>query len=172
MAVRQPTLHRMLFESGRWSRRVAARKILDGRVSVNGKRVRVPHERISQFDAISIDEHPLPRGRSREALWRYHKPPGLITTAKDPAGRPTIFEALAPNLGRVISVGRLDCMSEGLLLLANYGPLCHWLELPTSGFVRTYRVQLATGERAVRGAARCSVESSEKAPVVSRPVPL
>ncbi len=78
----------------------------------------------------------------RTRLWRYHKPDGLVTTHRDPEGRPTVFERLPPELPRVVSVGRLDLTSEGLLLLTNDGALARWLELPATGWVRRYRVRV------------------------------
>ena len=78
----------------------------------------------------------------RAKLWRYHKPEGLVTTHKDPEGRPTVFERLPEHLPRVVSVGRLDLNSEGLLLLTNDGGLARRLELPSNGWIRRYRVRV------------------------------
>jgi 23S rRNA pseudouridine2605 synthase len=87
-----------------------------------------------------VDGRPLP-DRQRMQLWRYHKPPGLVTTHRDPQGRPTVFERLPQELGRVVSIGRLDLTSEGLLLLTNDGGLARRLELPSTGWTRRYRVR-------------------------------
>ena len=93
---------------------------------------------------------------ARTRLWRYHKPDGLVTTHRDPEGRPTVFDALPPELPRVVSVGRLDLNSEGLLLLTNDGALARQLELPSKGWIRRYRVRAwgAVDERALAGLAR------------------
>ncbi len=94
----------------------------------------------------------------RTRLWRYHKPEGLVTTHRDPEGRPTVFERLPPGLPRVVSVGRLDLNSEGLLLLTNDGALARRLELPSNGWIRRYRVRAwgAVDERALASLARGS----------------
>ncbi len=95
---------------------------------------------VSASDHVTVDGKPLPE-TPRRRLWRYHKPPGLVTTHSDPQGRPTVFERLPEELGRVISVGRLDLSSEGLLLLTNDGGLARHLELPATGWTRRYRVR-------------------------------
>jgi len=126
--------------AGLCSRREAERWIAEGRVSVNGKILKTPAFEVSPKDAVLIDGRPLPAPEPVR-LWRYHKPKGLVTTHKDPQGRPTVFAALPPELPRVVSVGRLDFNSEGLLLLTNDGTLARHLELPATGWLRRYRVR-------------------------------
>ena len=93
---------------------------------------------------VLVDGKPVSEP-DRTRLWRYHKPEGLVTTHKDPEGRPTVFDKLPPGLPRVISVGRLDLTSEGLLLLTNDGALARQLELPATGWLRRYRVRVHGG---------------------------
>lgn len=130
-----------LARAGLCSRRDAERWIAEGRVAVNGSVLASPAVSVTEADVIVVDGKPLPEAE-RTRLWRYHKKPGLMTTHKDPQGRPTVFEKLPPELGRVISVGRLDFNSEGLLLLTNDGALARRLELPSTGWVRRYRVRV------------------------------
>ena len=127
--------------AGVCSRRDAEAMILEGRVSVNGKKLSSPALNVTDSDDIRIDGKPLPAAE-RTRLFRYYKPRGLVTTAKDPQGRPTVFDSLPPGMPRVISVGRLDLNSEGLLLLTNDGELARRLELPATGWVRRYRVRV------------------------------
>ena len=127
--------------AGVCSRRDAEAMILEGRVSVNGKKLASPALNVTDSDDIRIDGKPLPAAE-RTRLFRYYKPRGLVTTAKDPQGRPTVFDSLPPGMPRVISVGRLDLNSEGLLLLTNDGELARRLELPATGWVRRYRVRV------------------------------
>ena len=122
------------------SRREAEQRIAEGRVSVNGRPISSPATLISEADTVCIDGVVLPE-KPRARLWRYHKPPGLLTTHNDPQGRPTVFDRLPAALGRVISVGRLDLASEGLLLLTNDGTLARRLELPATGWTRRYKVR-------------------------------
>jgi len=133
-----------LARAGLCSRREAERWIGEGRVSVNGKLLESPAREVSQSDRILVDGKPLPTVEPPR-LWRYHKPKGRVTTHRDPQGRPTVFEALPEHLPRVISVGRLDFNTEGLLLLTNDGGLARALELPDTGWLRRYRVR-AHGE--------------------------
>jgi 23S rRNA pseudouridine2605 synthase len=127
--------------AGLCSRRDAEKMILAGRVAVNGETLASPARNIGADDFITVDGKPLaPKEQTR--LWRYHKPSGLVTTHKDPEGRPTVFINLPKHLPRVVSVGRLDFNSEGLLLLTNDGELARRLELPASGWQRTYRARL------------------------------
>jgi 23S rRNA pseudouridine2605 synthase len=126
---------------GLCSRREAERWIMQGRVAVNGQTLDSPARAVTDGDIITIDGKPLPQ-RPQVRLWRYHKPEGLVTTHRDPEGRPTVFERLPKELGRVISVGRLDIASEGLLLLTNSGALARRLELPATGWTRRYRVRV------------------------------
>jgi 23S rRNA pseudouridine2605 synthase len=126
--------------AGLCSRRDAERWIADGRVSVNGQVIRSPALDVSPADKVLVDGKPL-QGAEPAKLWRYHKPRGLVTTHRDPEGRETVFDKLPANLGRVISIGRLDVTSEGLLLITNDGALARHLELPATGWLRRYRVR-------------------------------
>ena len=126
--------------AGLCSRREAERWIGDGRVSVNGKLLKTPAIEVSASDKIFVDGKLLPSAAPPQ-LWRYHKPKGVVTTHSDPQGRPTVFEKMPPEMPRVISVGRLDFNTEGLLLLTNDGELARHLELPVNGWVRRYRVR-------------------------------
>jgi len=123
------------------SRREAERMIEAGRVTVNGKVLRSPALNVTERDRILVDGKPLAAAEPPR-LWRYHKPAGLVTTARDEQGRPTVFDRLPPDLPRVMSVGRLDLNSEGLLLLTNDGGLKRQLELPSTGWLRKYRVRV------------------------------
>lgn len=127
--------------AGLCSRRDAERWIEMGRVKVNGKTLETAACVVTDDDKIEVDGKPLP-GSQKTRLFLYHKPEGLVTTHKDEQGRPTVFESLPPALGRVVSVGRLDLNTEGLLLLTNDGELSRYLELPTTGWTRKYRVRV------------------------------
>lgn len=126
--------------AGVCSRRDAERLIEDGRVKVNGKVLTTPAFLVHADDRIQVDGTALPEAETTR-MWRYHKPSGLVTSHKDPEGRPTVFEKLPPELPRMISIGRLDLNTEGLLLLTNDGALSRELELPSTGWVRRYRVR-------------------------------
>jgi 23S rRNA pseudouridine2605 synthase len=126
--------------SGLCSRRDAERLIAEGRVSLNGKRLDSPAINVKPADTILVDGAALP-AIEPPRLWRYHKPKGRVTTHRDPQGRPTVFEALPQEMPRVISIGRLDYNTEGLLLLTNDGELARHLESPSTGWVRRYRVR-------------------------------
>jgi len=130
-----------LARAGLCSRRDAERWIADGRVAVNGAVLTSPAVTVGPSDRIVVDGNPLP-DLEPTRLWRYHKPDGLVTTARDEKGRQTVFQALPPELPRVVSVGRLDLTTEGLLLLTNDGELARFLELPTTGWARRYRVRV------------------------------
>lgn len=123
------------------SRRECERLIEQGIVSVDGKVLETPAFKVTGKEDIRVDGSRV-GGKERTRLFRYHKTQGLVTTNKDPEGRPTVFEALPPGLPRVISVGRLDLNTEGLLLLTNDGELARHLELPSTGWVRRYRVRV------------------------------
>jgi len=130
-----------LARAGVASRREAERMIEAGRVKLNGKVLTSPAVNVTARDRILVDGKPLPEAE-QPRLWRYHKPAGLVTTARDEQGRPTVFDRLPPELPRVMSVGRLDLNSEGLLLLTNDGELKRRLELPSTGWMRKYRVRV------------------------------
>src|SRR5262245_32818195 len=131
---------KVMARAGLASRREAETWIEAGRVSVNGTVITSPALKVSPSDHISVDGMPL-RAHERTRLFLYHKPRGLVTTHSDPQGRDTIFGALPERLPRVISVGRLDINTEGLLLLTNDGGLARVLELPATGWLRHYRVR-------------------------------
>jgi 23S rRNA pseudouridine2605 synthase len=126
--------------AGLCSRREAEAWIAAGRVAVNGKPIASPALDVSANDHVTVDGAPL-RPRERTRLFLYHKPRGLLTSHADARGRGTIFAALPKGLPRLISVGRLDLNTEGLLLLTNDGGLARTLELPTTGWLRRYRVR-------------------------------
>ena len=131
---------KVMARAGLASRRDAETWIAAGRVTVNGKVLTSPALNVTAHDRIVVDGTPLPQ-RERTRLFRYHKPPGLLTTNRDDRGRPTIFGALPRSLPRLVSIGRLDLTSEGLLLLTNDGGLARVLELPDTGWLRRYRVR-------------------------------
>src|SRR5665213_3889804 len=131
---------KVMARAGLASRRQAEAWITAGRVAVNGAVISSPALNVTTSDRIVVDGQPL-RARERTRLFRYHKPRGLVTTNADPEGRPTIFGALPKDLPRLISVGRLDINTEGLLLLTNDGGLARVLELPATGWLRRYRVR-------------------------------
>jgi len=126
--------------AGLCSRREAERWIAEGRVRVNGTLLTTPALDVGPRHKILVDGKPLPLAEPVR-LWRYHKPKGLVTTHADPEGRPTVFESLPAHLPRVISIGRLDFNTAGLLLLTNDGELARHLELPETGWLRRYRVR-------------------------------
>lgn len=130
-----------LARAGVASRRDAERMIAQGRVKVDGTVLTTPAFKVTPTMKVAVDEV-LVKQPEKARLWRYHKPTGLVTTHKDPEGRPTVFGALPRDMGRVISVGRLDLNSEGLLLLTNDGALARRLELPATGWIRRYRVRV------------------------------
>jgi 23S rRNA pseudouridine2605 synthase len=126
--------------AGLCSRRDAEDWIAQGRVSVNGRTLATPAYVLAPGDQVLVDGAPLPQAAAPR-LWRYNKPKGLVTSHKDPQGRETVFEALPEGLPRVVSIGRLDLNTEGLLLLTTDGALARHLELPGTGWLRRYRVR-------------------------------
>ncbi|MHA1597199.1 MAG: pseudouridine synthase, partial [Alphaproteobacteria bacterium] len=132
---------KVLARAGLCSRREAERWIAEGRVQVDGKTLETPAFTVGADNVIVVDGKPL-QAPAESRLWRYHKPAGLVTSHRDPEGRPTVFDALPKELGRVISIGRLDLNSEGLLLLTNDGELARKMEMPSTGWVRKYRVRV------------------------------
>lgn len=131
---------KVLARAGVCSRRDAERLIAEGRVKLNGRVLDTPAVKVTAKDKLVVDGRPIGAAEPTR-LWRYHKPSGLVTTHDDPAGRPTVFQHLPSDLPRVISVGRLDLTSEGLLLLTNDGALARRLELPANGWLRRYRAR-------------------------------
>lgn len=131
----------MIARSGLCSRRDAKALVTEGLVTVNGKLADSPGMTVPEGALIQVRGKALPESEPVR-LWRYHKPKGLVTSHKDPEGRPTVFSALPPELPRVISVGRLDLNSEGLLLLTTDGALARRLEMPSTQMKRSYRVRV------------------------------
>ena len=132
---------KVIARAGICSRRDAEKLIAEGRVMLDGVTVTTPAIKVTEHNVIQVDGKPLAAPEAAR-LWRYHKPSGLVTTHKDEKDRPTVFANLPKQLGRVVSVGRLDFNSEGLLLLTNDGAIARRLEMPASGWVRKYRVRL------------------------------
>ncbi len=126
--------------AGLCSRRDAERWIAEGRVAVNGKVLTSPALDVTEKDKVVVDGKALPTIEPVR-LWRYYKPKGLVTTHRDPQGRPTVFEKMPEDMPRVISIGRLDFNTEGLLLLTTDGALARHMELPSTGWLRRYRVR-------------------------------
>lgn len=158
---------KFLARAGVASRRDAERLIAEGRVAMNNAPVTHPATFVTEGDLVTVGGTPV-GAPERRRLWRYHKPAGLVTTHRDPKGRPTVFEKLPPELPRVISVGRLDLTSEGLLLLTNDGGLARQLELPGNGWIRRYRVRVhgAVDEMALARLARgLTVEGVRYGPI-------
>ncbi|MEM9704900.1 MAG: pseudouridine synthase [Pseudomonadota bacterium] len=143
---------KVLARAGVASRREAERLIEQGIVTVDGVTLETPAVKVRPGQDIRVDGTRI--GEPAPArLWRFHKPAGLVTTHNDPQGRPTVFDAVADRLPRVISVGRLDLTTEGLLLMTNDGGLARALEAPSSGWTRRYRVRAygRTSEKALHG---------------------
>lgn len=139
--MKQKRLAKAMSDAGYCSRRDAEKIILASRVAVDGAIINTPAFNVTEQNKITIDGVAL-SDPDRPRIWLYHKPVGLVTTHKDPQNRPTVFDNLPKSLPRVISVGRLDLNSEGLLLLTNCGELARRLELPSNKFLRIYKVRV------------------------------
>ncbi len=137
---RRERIAKVIARAGLCSRREAEEWIVAGRVAINGTLLETPAHTVGEGDHVTVDGVPLP-DREPTRLWLYHKPRGLVTTNSDPEGRPTVFEHLPQDLPRVMTIGRLDINTEGLLLLTNDGGLARVLELPATGWLRRYRVR-------------------------------
>lgn len=140
-AARGERIAKWMARAGVASRRDAEKIIAEGRVKIEGKLVTQPATFVQPSDVVTVDGRAV-NEPERTRLFRFHKPPGLVTTHRDPEGRPTVFDRLPEGLPRLISVGRLDLSSEGLLLLTNDGALSRRLELPANAWVRRYRVRV------------------------------
>ncbi len=140
-AAKGERIAKVLARAGLCSRRDAERWIAEGRVKLDGKVLASPAVTVTPASDIRVDGKPIPAPEPQR-LWRYHKPAGLVTTHRDEKGRPTVFDRLPPELPRLVSVGRLDLNSEGLLLLTNDGGLARDLELPARGWLRRYKVRV------------------------------
>jgi 23S rRNA pseudouridine2605 synthase len=132
---------KVIARAGVCSRRDAERLIAEARVKINGEIVDTPARKVQPADLVEVNGTALP-AREASRLWRYHKPAGQIVSHRDPRGRQSVFDALPKDLPRVVSIGRLDFTTEGLLLLTNDGELERKLELPATGWTRRYRVRV------------------------------
>ncbi len=132
---------KVIARAGICSRRDAEKLIAEGRVKVDGVVITSPALNVTTANLVMVNDKLLAEPEGAR-MWRYHKPSGLVTTHKDEKGRPTVFANLPKNLGRVVSVGRLDFNSEGLLLLTNDGEIARRMEIPTAGWTRIYRARL------------------------------
>jgi 23S rRNA pseudouridine2605 synthase len=131
---------KLLARAGVASRREIERMIADRRIALNGQAIDTPATLLDSLHGVTVDGRPV-RPPAPARLFRFHKPAGLLTTERDPAGRPTIYDRLPRDLPRVMPVGRLDLNTEGLLLLTTDGELKRQLELPSTGIPRTYRAR-------------------------------
>ncbi len=131
---------KVIARAGVCSRREAEQLILDGHVTLNHKILKTAAINVTDADQIRINGKPLSQ-KEESKLWRYHKPDGLVVSHKDPQGRPSVFDKLREQLPRVVSIGRLDINTEGLLLLTNDGEVERLMELPSTGWIRRYRVR-------------------------------
>ena len=133
-------ISKLLARAGVGSRRDVERMVEEGRIALNGQVIVQPAPLLTSLDGLTVDGNPVAKPVSTR-LYRFHKPAGCLTAARDPKGRKTIYDLLPMGLPRVMPVGRLDYMTEGLLLLTNDGELKRALELPASGVPRTYRAR-------------------------------
>lgn len=131
---------KLLARAGIASRREIERMIAEGRIALNGEKLTTPATLLESLDGVTVDSRPV-RPAAATRLFRFYKPQQTLTAANDPGGRATIYDRLPPGLPRLMPVGRLDYMTEGLLLLTNDGGLKRQLELPKTGVVRTYRAR-------------------------------
>ena len=131
---------KLLARAGIASRREIERMIAEGRIALNGEKLTTPATLLESLDGVTVDAKPV-RAAAATRLFRFYKPPATLTAERDPKHRPTIYDRLPPGLPRLVPVGRLDFMTEGLLLLTNDGELKRQLELPRTGVVRTYRAR-------------------------------
>jgi len=164
---RSERIAKAMARAGIASRREVERLIGLGKVAVNGRILATPAVLVTRDDVITVDGKPIGAAQATR-VWRYHKPAGLITSHNDPAGRPTVFDALPSGLPRVISVGRLDLNTEGLLLLTNDGELSRALELPDSALVRQYRARARgriTQEQLDKLKTGCTVDGVHYGPI-------
>ena len=140
-APRGDRIAKFIARAGVASRRDAEKLLAEGKVKMNNIVITHPATFVGAGDLVTVAGK-LVDTPDKTRLWRYHKPEGLVTTHRDPEDRPTVFQKLPPHLPRVVSVGRLDLNSEGLLLLTNDGALARQLELPSNGWLRRYRVRV------------------------------
>jgi 23S rRNA pseudouridine2605 synthase len=131
---------KLLARAGVASRREVERMIAEGRIALNGEKLTTPATLLEDLEGVTVDDKPV-RPAAATRLFRFYKPPATLTAERDPKGRPTIYDRLPTGLPRLMPVGRLDFMTEGLLLLTNDGELKRQLELPRTGVVRTYRAR-------------------------------
>jgi 23S rRNA pseudouridine2605 synthase len=160
---------KVIARAGICSRRDAEKLIGEGRVKLNGELVTSPALNVTENDLVSVDDKPLAQPEAAR-MWRYHKPSGLVTTHKDEKGRPTVFAGLPKSMGRVVSVGRLDFNSEGLLLLTNDGEIARRMEIPATGWTRVYRARLfgkVTQKDLDRLATGVTIEGVKYGPIVA-----
>lgn len=144
VAAKGERIAKVLARAGIASRREIERMIEDRRISLDGKVLTSPALNVTGVEKITVDGKPVAAAEEAR-VWRYHKSAGTMTTNRDPQGRPTIFEKLPPELPRVVTIGRLDFNTEGLLLLTNDGELARHLELPANAWLRHYRVRVYGG---------------------------
>ena len=137
----QERIAKKISRAGLCSRREAEKLIKNGRIKLNGEIILTPAINVSENDILLFDNKPIQEKKSTR-LWRFHKPKGFLVTNSDPKGRPIIYDILPKSLPRVISIGRLDFDTEGLILLTNDGELARKIELPSTGWIRKYRVRV------------------------------